>query len=324
MQAPDFWANDGILSRLLAPFGWIYGIGAMARRRCTTPYRAERPIVCVGNFIAGGAGKTPVALAIADWYLAKGLSPHFLTRGYGGRLAGPLQVDLQTHSPEDVGDEALLLARKAPTWVSRTRAAGAKAAVAAGAEIIIMDDGFQNPGLYKDLSVVVVDGGYGIGNGRVMPSGPLREFLNAGLSRADAIVILGKRGDRVFAELTRNMLVIKAALTPVPDFGNLDNNRAVAFAGIGRPQKFFDTLSDMGFEITATKSFPDHHVYSASEISELKSLAARTGASLVTTEKDYVRLDAKLAEDIRSVPVKVKWSNGMIVDGILSSVIAHG
>ena len=321
MQAPNFWANDGVLSRLLAPFGWVYGMGAMARRLCTTPYRAERPIVCVGNFVAGGAGKTPVALAIADWYLSKGLSPHFLTRGYGGRLAGPLQVDLQTHGAEDVGDEALLLARKAPTWVSRARPAGAKAAVAAGADIVIMDDGFQNPGLYKDLSVVVVDGGYGIGNGRVMPAGPLREFLKDGLSRADAMVILGQ--NRVF-KLTANMTTIDASL--IPDAISLppDSRPVVAFAGIGRPQKFFDTLSEMGFEIAAAKPFADHHPYSDREISALKALAAESGARLITTEKDLVRLSAANAEGIEVVRVTVEWGDSAGMDRILSTVGSNG
>jgi tetraacyldisaccharide 4'-kinase len=321
MQAPDFWTNDGVVSRLLAPLGWIYGIGAVARRRYTTPYRAERPIVCVGNFTAGGAGKTPVSLAIADWYLAKGHSPHFLTRGYGGRLAGPLQVDLQTHGAADVGDEALLLARKAPTWVSRARPAGAMAAVASGADIVIIDDGFQNPGLYKDLSMVVVDGGYGIGNGRVMPAGPLREFLKDGLSRTDAMVILGQ--NRAF-KLTTNMPTLGASLVPDATSLKPDFRPVVAFAGIGRPQKFFDTLSEMGFEIAFAKTFSDHHPYSDREISALKSLASENGARLITTEKDFVRLDTANAEGIEVVRVTIEWGDSAAMDHILSAVISNG
>jgi tetraacyldisaccharide 4'-kinase len=321
MQAPDFWTNDGVMSRLLAPLGWIYGIGAAAQRRWTTPYRADRPIVCVGNFVAGGAGKTPVALAIADWYLTKGLSPHFLTRGYGGRLAGPLQVDLQTHGAVDVGDEALLLARKAPTWVSCVRPGGAKAAVASGADIIIMDDGFQNSGLYKDLSMVVVDGSYGIGNGRVMPAGPLREFFKDGLLRTDVMVILGL--NRAF-KLTTNIPTLSASL--VPDATSLlpDSCPVVAFAGIGRPQKFFDTLAEMGFEIAVAKTFPDHHPYSNREISALKSMALENGARLITTEKDFVRLDTANAEGIEVVRITVEWENSAAMDHILSTVISNG
>ena len=309
------------MSRLLAPIGWIYGLSTTVRWRYSTPYRAERPIVCVGNLVTGGAGKTPVAIAIADWYLAKGLSPHFLTRGYGGRLAGPLQVNLQTHGAADVGDEALLLARKAPTWVSRGRAAGAKAAIAAGADIVVMDDGFQNPDLYKDLSVVVVDGGYGIGNGRVMPAGPLREFLKDGLSRTDAMVILGQ--NRAF-KLTANMPTIDASLVPEATSLLSDSRPVVAFAGIGRPQKFFDTLSDMGFEIAVAKPFTDHHAYSDREVSALKSLASENGARLVTTEKDFVRLDPANAEGIEVVKVAVEWGDSAGIDRILSTVISNG
>jgi tetraacyldisaccharide 4'-kinase len=277
--------------------------------------------VCVGNFVAGGAGKTPVALAIADWYLTKGLSPHFLTRGYGGRLVGPLQVDLQTHGAADVGDEALLLARKAPTWISRARPAGAKAAIASGADLVIMDDGFQNPGLYKDLSMVVVDGGYCIGNGRVIPAGPLREFLKDGLLRADAMVILGQ--NRAF-ELTANMPIIDASL--VPDATSLlpDSRPIVAFAGIGRPQKFFNTLSEMGFEIAVAKTFLDHHPYSDREISALKLLALENGARLVTTEKDFVRLDPANAEGIEVVRITVEWGDAAVINRILSTVISNG
>lgn len=321
MQAPDFWGNDGVMSRLLAPIGWIYGLSTTVRWRYSTPYRAERPIVCVGNLVTGGAGKTPVALAIADWYLAKGLSPHFLTRGYGGRLAGPLQVNLQTHGAADVGDEALLLARKAPTWVSRRRTAGAKAAIAAGADIVVMDDGFQNPGLHKDLSVVVVDGGYGVGNGRVMPAGPLREFLKDGLSRTDAMVILGQ--NRAF-KLTTNMPTIDASLVPEATSLLPDSRPVVAFAGIGRPQKFFDTLSEMGFEIAVAKPFTDHHAYSDGEVSALKSLASENVARLVTTEKDLVRLDPANAEGIEVVKVTVEWGDNAGIDRILSAVISNG
>ncbi len=321
MQAPDFWANDSVMSRLLAPISWIYGLVATVRWRYGTPYRAERPIVCIGNLVTGGAGKTPVALAIADFYLVKGLSPHFLTRGYGGRLAGPIQVNLQTHGAEDVGDEALLLARKAPTWVSRRRAAGAKAAIAAGADIIVMDDGFQNPGLHKDLSVVVIDGGYGVGNGRVMPAGPLREFLKDGLSRMDAMVILGQ--NRAF-KLTTKMPTIDAFLVPEATSLLPDSRPVVAFSGIGRPQKFFDMLSEMGFEIAVAKPFTDHHTYSDVEVSALKSLASENGARLVTTEKDLVRLDLANAEGIEVVKVTVEWGDSAGIERILSAVISNG
>lgn len=324
MQAPAFWTQDSIQSRLLSPLSYVYGRAVALRRNITVTQQIGRPVICVGNFVMGGAGKTPVALSIGSWYREKGYAPHFLTRGYGGRLPGPVQVDSAIHSAAEVGDEALLLARCAPTWVSRDRPAGASAAVAAGADVIVMDDGFQNGSLHKDLSIVVIDGGYGLGNGRVFPAGPLREALGDGLSRANAIAMLGPREDMDSINLPLEIPVMGASLIPqrAPTLSQAE--RVVAFAGIGRPQKFFDTLADMKVKIAATKSFPDHHSYSSNEIDALKSLARRENAVLVTTEKDFVRLDGQLAEGIDTIPVIVEWKEMDALDSLLSQVVSNG
>ena len=192
MRAPEFWRAGGgaALPAILTPLSWAWAIGGELRRWATPTRRVPIPVICVGNLVAGGAGKTPVALALGRRLLAAGSAVHFLTRGYGGRRRGPIQVDPARHGAVDVGDEALLLARIAPTWVARARAAGAVTAARAGAEVVVMDDGHQHPGLAKDLSVVVVDGDYGIGNGRVIPAGPLREPAALGLARADAVILV--------------------------------------------------------------------------------------------------------------------------------------
>ena len=323
MRAPAFWSEDSFISRLLSPIGCAYGYAAAARSRRAKPARVNRPVICIGNLVAGGAGKTPIALAVAERLSTRGLKPHFLTRGYGGRIVGPHRVEPDRHRAADVGDEALLLAQRATTWISQDRAAGAQAAERDGADIIVMDDGLQNHGLVKDLSLVVIDGAYGIGNGRVMPAGPLREFWRDGLARADGIVVLGAVSGKTAAILPDSVPVFEASLVPTGDFGK-DGAAVVAFAGIGRPSKFFDTLSASGAQVIENRSFPDHHVYAKSEIAALKSLAARHGATLVTTEKDFIRLNPNAAAGIEAFPVSVQWRNLDRFDDFLTEAFSNG
>ena len=323
MRAPAFWSEDSFISRLLSPIGCAYGYAAAARSRRAKPARVNRPVICIGNLVAGGAGKTPVALAVAERLSTRGLKPHFLTRGYGGRIVGPHRVEPDRHRAADVGDEALLLAQRATTWISQDRAAGAQAAERDGADIIVMDDGLQNHGLVKDLSLVVIDGAYGIGNGRVIPAGPLREFRQDGLARADGIVVLGAVSGKTAAILPDSVPVFEASLVPTGDFGK-DGAAVVAFAGIGRPSKFFDTLSASGAQVIENRSFPDHHLYAKSEIAALKSLAARHGATLVTTEKDFIRLDPNAAAGIEAFPVLVQWRNLDRFDDFLTEAFSNG
>jgi tetraacyldisaccharide 4'-kinase len=320
VRAPEFWARPpGWFSGLLAPAGWCYGVGARFRLALASPQKAPVPVVCVGNIVAGGAGKTPVALALGRRMQALGLKVHFLGRGYGGDAAGAVRVDPARHDAGYVGDEALLLARLAPTWIARDRARAIEPA-AAGADVIVMDDGFQDPAVAKNLSLVVVDGDFGFGNGCVMPAGPLREPIGRGLARAQALVIVGEDRAGIRAEAAvraRRLPVLGAALEPSPEARRLVGKTVIAFAGIGRPGKFFDTLRRIGCDVAAAHSFPDHHRYSAADIARLKAEAARRKATLVTTEKDAVRLRREDRDGIEVLTVALKWSDEAALDAIV-------
>ncbi len=318
MREPAFWWREAATAaRLLAPVAVLYGAVAGARLRLRGR-RAGVPVVCIGNLTVGGAGKTPAALAVARILAAAGERPGFLSRGYGGELAGPLAVDPARHGAAEVGDEPLLLARAAPTVVARARVAGAKLAVAAGASVIVMDDGFQNPSLAKDFSVLVVDARRGIGNGRVIPAGPLRAPLRAQLARAHALVVAGTAlgaADVAADARARNVPVFQAHLEPDAGFiAAIGGGRVLAFAGIGDPEKFFATLTDAGIAVAATRSFPDHHRYTAAEAQALCDDADREGLILVTTEKDLARLAggkevAELAARAYALPVTLDFED---------------
>lgn len=316
--APEHWAHDGLAARLLQPFAWCYAAAGTARQHFTRPQHAPVPVVCIGNLVAGGAGKTPVALSIAGILERHGTRPHFLSRGYGGRFAGPLLVDPSRHGAADVGDEPLLLAAAAPTWIARDRIAGARAAAAAGAKLLIMDDGFQNPTIAKDLSLIVIDGSYGFGNSYVMPAGPLREPIERGLARADAVVLLGDDEHGVSAHLGATP-VLRAGLRPVID-ESLRRHPIVAFAGIGRPAKFFRTLDELGARIVARRSFPDHHRYTEAELTALAHTAKAADALLVTTAKDAVRLTEAWRARVTVLPIIVAWQDEAALFGLLAAL----
>ena len=325
MKAPEFWRHDGALARLLAPAAWAYRIGADLNRRRVTPARADAPVICIGNLVAGGAGKTPTALAIAGILRRRGRQPHFLTRGYGGRLAGPVRVDPARHPVTDVGDEALLLAARAPTWLAHDRVAGAKAAIADGAEIIVMDDGFQNPSLIKDLSILVIDAGYGLGNTRLLPAGPLREPAARGFGRANAIILIETAGalDRApLPALPKHLPVLPARLIPDEDAMRLAGRRVFAFAGIGRPEKFFQTVRSVGADLVGQRSFRDHHVYDPQEIMRMVEDADAVDAIPVTTAKDHVRLPVEAQPMVEILNVHLEFAAPATVAELLDSVAA--
>jgi len=318
MRAPDFWFRPSSpAATLLAPAAALYDIAGRISRAAASPQDVHAKVICIGNLVAGGAGKTPVALAIAA--LLGPEATAFLTRGYGGREAGPLLVDPRTHTARDVGDEALLLARAAPTWVSRDRVKGARAATLSGAQTIIMDDGFQNPSLVKDLAILVVDGTTGFGNGRVIPAGPLRETVAHGLSRADAIVLIGDDISGVREAVGNRAPVFRARLVPAEPAQALAGRRVVAFAGIGRPQKFFNTLEELGCEILARHAFADHAPYRPEQIMAICEEAAALEAIPVTTEKDLVRLPVEAREMVRTVPVTLEWDDPALIGTFLSA-----
>lgn len=319
MRAPNFWKTGGPLATLLAPASALYRALATIRHRTAMPWRAPIPVVCVGNLVAGGAGKTPVAIAVANRLSAKGRRPHLLSRGHGSRERGPLRVDSARHDALSVGDEPLLLAAAAPTWIARDRAAGGRAAAAAGAGAIVLDDGFQNPSMVKDLSLLVIDGGYGFGNGRLIPAGPLREPIAAGLARADAVVLIGEDRIGIRADLPATLPVIAATLEPDDSATAVRGRAVVAFAGIGRPEKFFATLASLDCELLGRHPFADHHHYHDHEILVLADKAAKLDAMLVTTAKDHARLPDHLRALVTVVGVAVAWRDPERLDIMLDA-----
>ena len=308
MRAPAFWSHPGApLGTILSPLGCVYGCAGALRGALARPRQVDATILCVGNLTAGGAGKTPVALSIATALETTRLA--FLTRGYGGHFAGPVRVSPDIHNHMEVGDEALLLARAAFTWVARDRAAGAAAAAENGAEIIVMDDGHQNPTLAKDISLVLIDGESGFGNGHVIPAGPLREPVARGLARADAAVIVGADRAGVAARLPDALPVFTGTIQPIDEPAPWAGRRVVAFAGIGRPAKFFATLADLGCDIAAAHSFADHHDFTNAEIADLLADADNRDARLVTTEKDAVRLPLEVRDRVDALAVRFVWDD---------------
>jgi tetraacyldisaccharide 4'-kinase len=333
LEAPFWWyRRKGALASALAPVGRLYGRLVEARAARVEPYRSLLPVICIGNFTAGGGGKTPTAIAVAALLAELGARPAFLTRGYGGTSEGPVLV-AKGQSAEEVGDEPLLLAEAAPTMVAADRAAGAAALEAAEADIIVMDDGFQNTSLAKDLSLVVVDAAAGIGNGLIIPAGPLRAPLEAQMARADALIVIGdgsKAAPLAEAFAGQGKPVLKARMVPRQDRRWLGVLPVIGFAGIARPEKFFATLRNNGARLIDTRAFPDHHRYRERDARRLLKAAKEQNAMLVTTEKDFVRLadeeDKALGElkhRCRPFPIAVEFDDAAAVKALLSAAIAR-
>lgn len=307
MKAPGFWTADGPLPRLLSPLSALWTAVGRARRQSVTPYRPAIPLICVGNAVAGGTGKTPVALALGAEIKGLGLRVGFLSRGHGGRERGPLRVAPAIHDAGAVGDEPLLLARSGITVIARDRAAGARMLEAEGVDVIVMDDGLQNPWVEPTASLLVVDGGTGFGNRRVMPAGPLREPIADALARVDAVALIGD--DRAgVAELVGGARpLVRAYLEPMPGTERFAGMRVLAFAGIGRPAKFAETLAEAGAEVVELVGFPDHHRWRAEEVMAIIERAQNRGATPVTTEKDAVRLPTAARGMVEVFPVALVW-----------------
>jgi tetraacyldisaccharide 4'-kinase len=324
MRAPAFWTGDGtgLLPRLLSPAAAAYG-WATARRMRRPGWRASVPVICCGNATAGGAGKTTLALDLGQRLAQRGIAAHFLLRGYGGRLKGPARVDPAIHTSTEVGDEALLLAVERPAWIAADRAAGARAAIAGGAEAIVMDDGLQNPTLAKDLSLLVIDGSYGFGNGRMIPAGPLREPARAAAGRAQAAVLIGADETGALAQLPRGMPVLQAGLVPGPEAAMLAGQPVLAFCGIANPRKFFSMLQQAGVVLAGRQAFADHYPYDARELKELLAEAQSLRARLVTTRKDYVRIPPEFRPQVTVVTVALAWAEPAAIAALLDPLAAR-
>lgn len=307
MRTRKFWRKRGLISEAMVPFSVLWFFWMRIREMRAKPQKLSVPVICVGNITAGGAGKTPVAMALATLLLERGKKPAFISRGYGGKLKGPQKVDPATHTAAEVGDEPLLLARVAPCYIARERVRAAQLAIAEGATVLIADDGMQNHSFSKDLTLAVVDGFYGFGNRLVMPAGPLRDRVDLALKPADAVILIGRPSNPKVMDAINAAAkpILMAELQPVtlPD----QQQPYVAFAGIGVPDKFFKTLKTIGVFVKKTVPFRDHHPYTAKDVRKLQALADSMKAKLITTEKDAVRLPPSFRDKVDILPVALTF-----------------
>nr|WP_294916184.1 tetraacyldisaccharide 4'-kinase [uncultured Neokomagataea sp.] len=319
LRPPRFWTSDtpNLAARVLRPVSAV--VSHVAQRRSTQPgYHAAVPVLCCGNVTTGGTGKTPLTLDFVRRLQTRGHTPHILSRGHGGKQRGPLAVNPSNYTAKDVGDEPMLLSACAPTWIGANRGETAKLAVSEGADCLVMDDGFQNTTLDKTLSLLIVDGASGFGNQQVLPAGPLRETLEAAFARAQAIVLIGE--DKKNIRHLTSLPILHARFIPGPEIRRLQGVRVIAFAGIGRPDKFFNMLRDAGVDPVRTLSFPDHHSYTPRDIQRLDALRLEANTTLVTTAKDAVKLPPTFRAQTVIIGIDVLWEDPAAPDKILDQL----
>lgn len=312
MKTPTFWNKKNLFVYCLLPFSWIYHCVTTLRFKLKKPYKSHLPVICIGNLTAGGTGKTPVSIAIADILKQKGKNPFFISRGYGGKVKNII-IHSYNNCAKEVGDEPLLLSKIAPVAVNPDRAEAAKLAVKSGADILIMDDGFQNPGLYKDISFLVFNGKLGIGNGAVIPAGPLRETFTSGIKRASALIIIGN--DETDIAKKTDLPVFFADITA--EQPNIKNKNIFAFAGIGYPEKFYNSLKKVGLNVVNTQDFPDHHFYTEKELNKIIETAQKQNLEIFTTSKDFVKIPTNMQKHFNVLNIQINWRDKKSVEDFI-------
>ena len=323
LKTPNFWfKKDSFLITILYPLSKLYIFFSKLRHQKTKAVSLKTPLICVGNATVGGAGKTPTSIAIAKLLKNLNLKPGFLTRGYGGETKGPFRVNALYHTAKQMGDESLILAQHTPTYVAKDRAKGGQKMDGLNLDALIMDDGYQNPSLKKDISFLVIDGQTGFGNDHVFPAGPLREPVEDAVERADALVIIGSPSDNVSKVLSTTSVPIFPATVKSLFPENIDKEtKLIAFSGIAFPDKFFNSLKDNGYHLLKKIPFADHHFYTEKDFSNLREKARSVGAKLITTEKDYVRLTKAQKKYVSYVPIELCWKNKKEITTFLKAKI---
>ena len=310
LKTPKFWSGINWQSILLFPLSFIWRFGNYLRKKNTQPEKMNIPIICVGNLTVGGSGKTPVVITLCRFLSGIGKSPSVLTRGFGGNKKGPIFVDRTLHQSSDVGDEPLMMAHSIEVCVSRERPLGAYHIIAnKQADCIVMDDGLQNPTIKKDLKLAVFDGKFGIGNGLLLPAGPMREKLVDGLRNVDIVIFNGEDETELTRKIPPNIPVFTGELRPDDEIiDTMKNRRVFGFAGIGNPSRFFKTLNDIGADIVGEAHFADHHPYTNADMIQLYEEANQAGSELVTTQKDWMRLPTEWRDRVLTIPVRIHFS----------------
>ncbi|MDR3031150.1 MAG: tetraacyldisaccharide 4'-kinase [Holosporales bacterium] len=322
-RAPKFWNEvDSKTSRALEPLAKLYGIISSLKINSVIPTKVSVPVICIGNVVLGGAGKTPTVALICSILKKYQYNPHILTAGYGGYIKNVVKVDSSMHSYLQVGDEALLSALVSPTWIGRNRVNSAKAATIAGANVLVMDDGFQNNSLEKDFKVLVVDSCQQFGNGRLFPAGPLRETADLGIKKSDAVLIIGEKNETLenkIKQVKQSISIFRAKMKVVGK-PKIENKKAIGFCGLGYPDKFRKTLLECGFEIEDFIAFSDHHLYTITEIQKLIKAAKNSKSALITTRKDYVKIPDVFKNEISVIDIKLALENDLFEKELISKI----